>query len=169
MSDQTPWEPDRQLGGNWRSMFEPSRSGMAHTPREPAASVPPVYDDAPLDEAASIDPNEYRPWLLQRGRSHPAAMLGLRWYEPKAGFWSGCGLPYATLQAVEYIGDRMVSLDFGTRQFVIEGRGLDVLARRIKEGTVLAVVEYAPAVWPQRLDGAMVTAIRRVNRRDIHE
>ncbi|RJG55395.1 hypothetical protein D0Z70_08270 [Sphingobium terrigena] len=94
-------------------------------------------------------------------------MLGLRWYEAKAGFWSGCGMPYFMLQAVEYTGDRMVSLDFGTRQFVIEGCGLDVLARRIKEGSALAVVEYAPAVWPQRPERPIVTAIRRMNSRDI--
>ncbi|MEJ7927039.1 hypothetical protein WG908_09755 [Sphingobium sp. AN641] len=166
MSEDTPWEPDRRLGGNWRSLFDQPRGSGLPPPGE-QAPVPQMLDDGPMGDEAQIDPKAYHPWILQRGRSRPSAMLGLRWYESKAGFWSGCGMPYPMLQAVEYIGDRMVSLDFGTRQFVIEGSGLDVLARRIKEGTVLAVVEYAHVVWPQRSEGAMVTAIRRMNPRDI--
>ncbi|MEJ7928237.1 hypothetical protein WG908_15930 [Sphingobium sp. AN641] len=161
MTEQSPWEPDRQLGGNWRSMFEQSRSGGSPPPGG-SAPAPDAFDDASADDATEIDPQAYRPWILQRGRSRVTAMLGLRWYEPKAGFWSGCGLPYPMLQAVEYVGDRMVSLDYGgTRQFVIEGRGLDALARHIKQGTVLAVVEYAASIWPERPQGMVVTAIKR--------
>lgn len=59
----------------------------------------------------------------------------------------------------------MLSLDFGERQFVIEGHGLDELARHFQQGTVIKIVEYAPAIWPTRADGPVVTAIRKVNDR----
>lgn len=153
------WEPDPGKMGNWRAMFDQPRGAA---PGQPASSPSPPPEAVPLDEAALPDLTTYRPWLLQRGRSRPSLMLGLRRFEPRSGLWQGWGLSYPSLQAVEYMGDRMLSLDFGTRQFVIEGRGLDELARRIQEGSVLAVLEYAAPVWPTLPDGPAVTAIKRI-------
>ncbi|WBY08941.1 hypothetical protein PIB19_05960 [Sphingomonas sp. 7/4-4] len=152
------WEPDPNKTGNWRAMFEQPRGAA---PGQPAASPPPPADAALDDTAPSHDLTTYKPWLLQRGRSRPSLMLGLRRFEARSGLWQGWGLSYPSLQAVEYIGDRFVSFDFGTRQFVLEGRGLDELARRIAEGTVLVVLEYAAQVWATLPDGPVVTAIRR--------
>ncbi len=153
------WEPDPSKMGNWRAMFEQPRGAV---PGQPAASSPPP-DAVPDDAAPSHDLTTYKPWLLQRGRSRPSLMLGLRRFEARSGLWQGWGLSYHSLQAVEYIGDRLVSLDFGTRQFMIEGRGLDELARRIGEGSVLVVLEYAAPVWATLPDGPVVTAIKHVS------
>lgn len=158
MSDhpQNGWEPDPRKMGNWRAMFEqPRAQATGHAP-------PPRLDDAGADEPVAHDLTSYRPWLLQRGRSRPALMLGLRRFDPRSGQWIGWGLSYPALHMVEYTGDRLVSLDFGSRQFVIEGRGLDELAQRIKQGTVLTILEYAASVWPDAPQGPVVTAIRRV-------
>ena len=157
---QRPWEPDpHSVGNNWRSMFgQPRGAGpstapaTAHTPPEATAD----------DDVRPPDLTVYRPWLLRRGGSRPAMMLGLRRFDPRSGQWIGWGMSYPNLFAVEYIGDRVVTLDFGMRQFVIEGRGLDELARRIKQGTVMVILEYAPSVWPDAPKGPVVTAIRRV-------
>jgi hypothetical protein len=163
MSDhdpRKPWEPDpNRVGTNWTSMFEQPRSGGA----TPTPSATPTPAASPTeDEALAPDLTVYKPWVLQRGRSRPSLMLGLRRYDPRSGQWIGWGVSYANLFAVEYIGDRMVSLDFGLRQYVIEGRGLDELARRIKQGTVTTVLEYSAAIWPQPTEAAMVTAIKRI-------
>jgi hypothetical protein len=88
-------------------------------------------------------------------------MLELRRYDARAGLWQGWSMPYPNLYAVEFMGDRMLSLDFGVRQFVIEGRGLDVLARHLSLGGVQRVIEYAAATWPEQPQGPMVSAIRR--------
>ena len=153
------WEPDPNKMGNWRSMFEQSRGA---TPGREASPTPPP-DDTPLDDtAASHDLTSYKPWLLQRGRSRPSLMLGLRRFEARSGLWQGWGLSYPSLQAVEYIGDRMLSLDFGTRQFMLEGHGLDELERRLAEGTVVTIVEYAAQVWATKPDGPIVTAIGKI-------
>jgi hypothetical protein len=89
-------------------------------------------------------------------------MLHLRRYEPRSGLWSGIQLSYPTLLAVEYTGDRLLSLDFGTRQFVIEGRGLNELARHLQRGSVITVQEYAPRVWASPPPGSLIAAIRKV-------
>ncbi len=91
-------------------------------------------------------------------------MLHLRRFETKSGLWMGWQLAYPHLIAAEYIGDRMLSLDFGMRQFMIEGVGLDQLARHLQDGTVLAIQEYAASTWPERPSGPMVSAIHRVGR-----
>lgn len=164
MTEQNPgWEPDPRRMGNWRAMFEqPRRDGEPPGPPGPLPADTTTYDDTALDDAAEGDAREYRPWILQRGRSRPAMMLGLRRFDPRAGFWQGWGMPYPSLYAVEYMGDRMLSLDFGSRQFVIEGDGLMPLARYIKQGAVAVIQEYAAPVWPERPEGPIVTAIRRV-------
>lgn len=153
------WEPDpRNVGHHWRDMFAPPRGAA---PGQPASPPPPQPDDAALDDGSpSHDLTSYKPWLLQRGRSRPSLMLGLRRFDGRSGLWQGWGLSYPALQTVEYMGDRMLSLDFGSRQFMLEGRGLDELARRISEGSVLVIFEYAAQVWPTLPDGPVVTGIR---------
>ena len=90
-------------------------------------------------------------------------MLHLRRYEQRSGLWTGWVLPYPSLYAIEYLGDRMVSLDFGSRQFVIEGLKLEELVRHFQRANVLSVQEYAPDVWPTRPSGPIVASIRRVS------
>jgi hypothetical protein len=145
-------------GSNWRDRFEQPRQ-----PAHPVAGMPPEAQAHPPndDDGLELDPQEYSPWVLQRGRSRPALMLHLRRYEPKAGLWMGWQLSYPHLIAVEYVGDRSLSLDFGKRQFVIEGKGLIELARRIQDGSVVAIQEYAASVWPERSGEAVVTGIKR--------
>lgn len=154
-----PWEPDpRRVGNNWTAMFDQQRGSAAPS----GAQLPPPSQEATDDDAALPDLAIYRPWLLQRGRSRPPMMLGLRRFDPRSGQWIGWGMSYPSLFAVDYIGDRVLTLDFGMRQFAIEGHGLDELARRIKQGMVATILEYAASIWPERPDGPTVTAIRRV-------
>lgn len=158
MSDpRQGWQPKRETLGDWTAMFDdkPSVAGAAVPP--PATS--PSHDDA---DAAENDDGQYRPWTLQRGRSPAALLLGLRWFDAKAGLWHGCAVAYPSLYAIDSIGDRMVSLDFGTRQFVIEGHGLDELARHLQQGTVVAIHEYAATIWPNRTQGPVIIAIKRI-------
>lgn len=139
----------REVGGN---------SSPPSLPPAPAPSP----GELPLDDELPLDMAEYRPWVLQRGRTRPAALLNLRWYDPRAGMWLGCAMAYPQLIAAEYVGERMVSLDFGKRQFVLEGEYLGELIRRIQDGSVIAIQEYAPAVWPQRPTGPCIASIRRI-------
>jgi hypothetical protein len=141
------------MSNNWREMFE-DRNG------EPRGSAPPsAAAEEPLDAA------EYRPWIVQRGRTQPALLLNLRRYDPRSGLLLGWQASYPYLVAADYVGERMISLDFGTRHFVIEGTGLGELLRHLQQGTVLAIQEYCPQVWPQRPDGPVVTAIKKVEPR----
>ena len=144
------------MSGNWREMFEPGRDGGR------AAGVPPGLNPKPpiADDHLAIDLTEYRPWVVQRVRTRPALMLDLRRYESKAGFWTGWAMAYPSLLAVEYTGDRIVSLDFGARKFIIEGNGLDALVGLIQQGLVIAVNEHSSAVWPQHGGNASITSIR---------
>jgi len=153
------------LGG-----FDDGFQPHLETPSPPNASLPP--EQPPLspnditDEAAmalALDLNEYRPWILQRGRSNPVLMLHLRRHDPKSGLWMGWELSYPHLVAVEYTGDRLLSLDFGVRQFMLEGAGLDELARHLQTGNVLMVQEYDPSIWPGQPGGPRVSAIRRLS------
>ncbi len=150
-------------GTHWRDMLTSQGRGGRQVGGE---STPPPPSPAPaepqIDEDLSLDQAEYRPWLLQRGRTRPAALLDLRWFDPRASLWLGCAIAYHQLAAVEYIGERMLSLDFGKRQFVLEGEGLGELVRRIQEGSVIAIQEYAASVWPQRPVGPFVAAIKRL-------
>lgn len=169
---------------NWRNMFEQGRGGGQPRPMRSGGSPLGGYDDgyqppphgigdpAPLsheditDEAAmalALDPADYKPWILQRGRSRPAMMLHLRRFEPRSGKWIGWQMSYPHLIAVEYVGDTMLSLDFGTRQFVIEGTDLTELARHLQQGLVLALQEYSRAIWPQRIEGPMISSIKLVS------
>jgi len=86
-------------------------------------------------------------------------MLHLRRYEAKSDMWMGWQLAYPHLIAAEYIGDKMLSLDFGSRQFMIESTGLSELARHLQQGSVLTVLEYSAAIWPGRDPSQYIKAI----------
>lgn len=162
MSDSIPngWEPDsRQVGKNWTDMFrDPQRDGPPLGP----PTIQPTIEEPPDDESPTLDLAEYKPWILQRARTRPALMLELRRYEPRSGLWSGWAMAYHSLHAVDYVGDRLLTLDFGARQFAVEGHGLDALVQRIQQGTVLGIIEHHAALWPKSKIEAIVTAIRRV-------
>jgi len=140
---------------NWRDSFVSGRPSGRPMP-------PPI--DVQVDDADELTPDlaEYKPWTLARGRSRPAMMLELRRFEPRSGMWMGWQLSYPTLIAAEYTGDRMLSLDFGQRQFMLEGRALDELARHIQLGSVIAIQEHSPALWPVRPVEAFVSSIQRI-------
>jgi hypothetical protein len=148
---------------NWRGMFEQGRThGRSVAGNGMNAPPPPEREEPPDDDALTLDLTDYKPWVLQRGRSRPTMLLNLCRYEAKSGMWMGWQLSYPHLSAVEYIGDKMLSLDFGTRQFVIEGSGLDELVRHLQAGTVMAMHEYAASVWPKGHDGPWIRSIRRL-------
>ncbi len=162
MSDQhQPWEPDPRRMGNWTSMFENGRAerapDAAMSPASGASSAGP--GDGLADDGCELDMTDYKPWVLQRGRSRPAMLLHLRRFEPKSGFWLSWQLSYPHLIAAEYVGDRMLSLDFGTRQFMIEGKGLDELARYLQSGSVLLLQEFSAEVWTSPGVGPLVRSI----------
>lgn len=146
---------------HWRDMLSPSahasqqRGGNNDTFTRPPAE----RDD---NDGLMLDTAEYQPWVLQRGRSRPVALLDLRWYDPKASLWLGCAIAYPQLVAAEHVGTGMLSLDFGKRQFVLEGDGLDELVHRLQQYSVIAIQEYAPTIWPQRPAGPIVSRIKRV-------
>jgi len=143
------------MTGQWTDMFEQPRGG--------GRATPPSVDPTPLEsEGPSIDLVAYKPWVLQRVKSRPAMLLHLRRYEPRSGMWTGWALSYPSLIAAEYTGERMVSLDFGARQFMIEGEGLDQLIGALQEATVTALQEYSAAVWPDRPTGPLIGSIRRL-------
>lgn len=164
MSDpHKPWEPDPAKLGNWQAMFETRRAGSALPPSN-EASEPPVaaaYDDADIP---ALDLQDYKPWILQRGRGSPALMLAIRRYDHRAGLWECWSTAYHALFSVDYLGDKVVGLDFGVRRFMLEGTGLDLLARYLQQGSVLKIVEYAPTIWPTREEGPIITAIRRIEK-----
>lgn len=150
---------------HWRDMLGQQGRSARQVGGEPP-TAPPAPQRPPSEpereEPLELDMAEYRPWILQRGRSRPAALLDLRWYDARAGLWLGCAIAYPHLAAAEYIGERMLSLDCGKRQFVIEGEGLSELVRRIQDGSVIAIQEYAPSVWPQRPAGSIINSIKKV-------
>ena len=149
-------------GTHWRDMLSQQGRGGRQIGGE--ATPPPSLPVEPeRDDDLALDTTEYRPWTLQRGRTRPAALLDLRWYDGRASMWLGCAVAYPQLAAVEYIGDRMLSLDFSKRQFVVEGEGLGELVRRIQEGSVISIREYAAEIWPHRPAGPIVSSIKRVS------
>jgi hypothetical protein len=157
------WEPDPRAMGNWRAMFDTKRHGGIPPDAPPIptqADMP--RETPPDDEGLAFDPAEYKPWVLQRGRSRPAMMLHLRRFEAKSGLWMGWQLAYPHLVAVEYVGDTMLSLDFGGRQFMLQGRGLDELAQHLQQGSVLMVQEYSATTWTDRGSSGCITSIARV-------
>lgn len=89
-------------------------------------------------------------------------MLHLRRYEPKSGLWCGWQIAYPHLVAVEYTGDRLLSLDFGTRQFVVEGSGLHEFARHLQIGSVLMVQEFARGIWSELSGISRIDAIKKL-------
>lgn len=147
--------------GSFDDGHDPALRQAGGEPPHAPLSPEEITDEAAM--ALALDTAEYKPWVLQRGRSRPALMLHLRRYEPKSGLWMGWQLSYPHLIAVEYVGDKMLSLDFGTRQFVIEGNGLDELARHLQSGSVLLLQEFSNGVWKQTLERPIVTAIKRIN------
>lgn len=154
-------DPDAKRHGNavggYDDRFDPTqRQANGEMPRAPLKHEE-ITDEAVM--ALALDAPEYKPWVLQRGRGRPAMMLHLRRYEPKSGLWCGWQIAYPHLVAVEYTGDKMLSLDFGTRQFLIEGTGLDELARHLQQGTVLVIQEYSDRVWAQLGGAAKVMTI----------
>ncbi len=117
-----------------------------------------VADAAVL--ALSIDPQEYKPWILERGRTRPVVMLHLRRFEPRSGLWTGWQISYPHLIAVEYTGDTMFSLDFGSRQFVVMGRGLGELVAHLQNGSVLTITEFSDRVWRTVPANSCITSIK---------
>jgi hypothetical protein len=128
----------------------------------PPPAPPPVEDD----DGESIAPDRvpYRPWIVQRGRTRPALLLNLRKFDPRSGLLVGWQASYPYLISADYVGEKMLSLDFGRRQFVIQGTDLSELVRHLQQGTVLAIQEYSAHVWPQLPAGPVVTAIDKVER-----
>lgn len=129
---------------NWQDMFEPRKTAMVGQ----VSTATSATTAAPTDEGVPApDLQVYHPWILQRGRSRPAMFLDFRRFDPKSGLLMGCQMSYPMLTSIEYTGDRLLSLDFGQRKFVIEGSGLIDLARHLQQGIVLAVQEFSEAVW----------------------
>lgn len=135
--------------------YNPARQGAA-----PISSQQ-VADEAAL--ALADDIQEYRPWILQRG-TRPLMMLHLRRFDAQAGHWLGWQVSYPHLIAVEYVGDRLLSLDFGTRHFIIEGIGLGELARHLQTASVQAVVEFSSETWPKQPNDGAIKTIRCATR-----
>lgn len=162
MPDSIPksWEPDPRRMGNWRSMFEQPNRGAPQVPAPPeTGDASPVADV----ETPPLDTKEYRPWVIQRGRSQASMMLHLRRYERRSGLWMGWVLPYYSLHAVEYVGDQMLSLDFGARQFMLEGAGLNQAVDFIQQGLILAMLEYNSSIWPEISAGHnIISSIRTI-------
>ncbi len=149
------------MTGQWREMFEPSRGAR------PAGAPPPsMVPEEPEGDALPLDTTVYRPWIVQRVRARPSMLLDLRSFDARSGMWMGTAVAYPHLIAVEYVGDRMISLDFGLRQYVVQGRGLDELVRLVQEASVLAIQEYSDKVWATLPSGPVVTAIRRAGMDD---
>ena len=146
-------------GNHWTSMFEPQGRGTERA-AAPAPPPSPTLREDP-DEDVLADPIDYRPWVLQRGRSRPAMMLHLRRFEVRSGMWMGWAVSYPHLAAVEYVGERMISLDFGVRQFVVQGKGLDQLIAPLQQGIVLALYEHTASVWASVPNGPLITSIQR--------
>lgn len=149
----------RSLGG-YDDGYDPSKRQAGGEQPRPPLTPQEITDEAAM--ALAFDAPEYKPWVLQRGRGRPAMMLHLRRYEPKSGLWCGWQIAYPHLVAVEYTGERMLSLDFGTRQFVIEGSGLHELARHLQLGSVLLVQEYTKGVWSELAGTSRIEAIRLI-------
>jgi len=146
------------MSGNWRDMFEGGRDG---SPAPPSPSHSPEMEDEPVSAESGI----YRPWIIQRARTRPALLLNLRKFDPKSGLLLGWQASYPYLVSADYVGEKMLSLDFGRRQFVIRGNDLTELVRHLQQGTVLAIQEYSAKVWPELPSGPVVTAIDKVEKR----
>jgi hypothetical protein len=149
----------RALGG-YDDGYDPSQPDLRGELPRPPLTPEEVTDEAAM--ALALDAPEYKPWVLQRGRGRPAMMLHLRRFEQKSGLWCGWQIAYPHLVAVEYTGDRLLSLDFGTRQFVVEGSGLHELARHLQIGSVLMVQEFARGIWSELSGISRIDAIKKL-------
>lgn len=145
---------------NWKDLLGKA-DGSTALPEAADEAAEPTTEFAPPP-----DPAEYRPWLLQRGRGRPALFLDLRWFEPRTGVLMGAQMSYPHLFSVDYLGDRMVSLDFGNRHYVIEGTGLGELPMWLQQGMVLAIQEHSKSVWPTEVSGPLVSRIVQAARSD---
>ena len=148
------------MDGNWKDMFEGGRNGR------PVPPPPPPMQEVE-EEPIAPDLVVYRPWIIQRGRTRPALLLNLRKFDPKSGLLVGWQASYPYLVSADYVGEKMLSLDFGRRQFVIQGSDLTELVRHLQQGTVLAIQEYSAKVWPVLPPGPVVTAIDKVEKRPV--
>jgi hypothetical protein len=146
--------------GGYDDGFDAARARANGDMPHPSLTPEDIADEAAM--ALGGDTAEYVPWVLQRGRARPMMMLHLRRFEVKSGLWCGWEIAYPHLIAVEYTGDKMLSLDFGTRQFILQGLGLDELVARLQQNTVLMVQEYCDKVWPTRGAGGVITSIVKV-------
>lgn len=145
---------------NWQDMFEPRRATMVGQ----VSTATSASTAAPTDEGVPApDLQVYQPWILQRGRSHPAMFIDFRRFDPKSGLLIGCQMSYPMLTSIEYTGDKLLSLDFGLRKFMIEGVGMIDLARHLQQGIVLAVQEFSEAVWKEKSEAGVVTRIVRMD------
>lgn len=143
----------------WQDMFEPRKAEMVGG----ITTSTSVGTAAPTDEGVPApDLQVYHPWILQRGRSRPAMFLDFRRFDPKSGLLMGFQMSYPMLMSMEYTGDRLLSLDFGTKHFAIEGIGMIELARHLQQGIVLAVQEYSASVWKAKPATSVVTRIVKV-------
>lgn len=129
-------------GNHWTDMFEQPR-------QHGRASAPPLTVQSSDDDqdTPDYDVSIYRPWIVQRGRSRPPMMLEFRRYEPRSGLWSAWAIAYPMLLGLEYTGDCLLSLDFGSQKIVLEGYGLQDLSRQIQNGSVVAIQEYCQDFW----------------------
>lgn len=143
----------------WQDAFRPKGGGSETPPPFPPSAMPEADED---DLAEVPDPSSYRPWIVQRGRGRPAMFLDLRKFDPRTGDIIGSQVSYPSLIAIDYLGDHLVSLDFGHRHYVIEGTGLGELARRLQQGAVLAIQEFSGRIWQQPASGPIVTKIEKV-------
>jgi len=154
-----PWQPDQRKLGNWAAMFDRQANETA-----PSAQPAAQQAEAPAEaEIPAIDPTEYRPWTLQRGAGRPSMMIDFRRFDSKSGLWMGWQLAYPHLIAIDYIGEQLVSLDFGMRQIIIGGSGLGELTRHFQQGTVTTVQEYAQGIWHVKPQGPIVISLRRIS------
>lgn len=143
----------------WQDAFRLKGGGSETPPPFPPSAMPETDDD---DLAEVPDPSSYRPWIVQRGRGRPAMFLDLRKFDPRTGDIIGSQVSYPSLIAIDYLGDHLVSLDFGHRHYVIEGTGLGELARRLQQGAVLAIQEFSGRIWQQPASSPIVTKIEKV-------
>lgn len=146
---------------NWQDMV----GRNPNVPSAKPASDPPSHSQdepsAPEDDAFAPPPDaaNYRPFLLQRGRTHAPLFLDLRVFDQRSGTLKGTMLSYPQLASVDYFDDHTIELNFGFRRFRIEGEGLSELVRRLQAGTVLAIQQYSERIWKARPSGALVRAI----------
>jgi len=143
--------PTPPLHGGYDDGFDPARQGGA--PMSPQATA----DEAAM--ALADDTSQYRPWILQRG-ARAVPNLHMRRFDPRSHLWQGWVVAYPQFVAAEYLGDTMLCLDFGMRQFMLEGRGFGELVDNLQSGSVLRIQEYASACWRAPPAGAAISVIR---------